>query len=254
MKKLKSAWRSIPRPIRAVGNLICIVILCFAFYYLTGAPVLTMEQAFRRAEKANFVGPSEILYNSAVEANEYNHMIVAETDTGVITYVRDDTQKSVWDDFYYFPKTGEITVVAAPIRATRAVFGIAIEEPIFVIDEYPAAVRAELELYITGSFSYYDDNGEDCTQPLNQRFSAEAWRYPEKGFFQFHLSTAGVKNDNKKKEMDFALDALAFAYSEFWSKARNTTITATVRLYDEDENLIVEQEQVLTPYVKEAAQ
>ena len=105
MKKLKSVWRSIPRPIRAVGNLICIVILCFTFYYLTGAPVLTMEQAFRRAEKVNFVGPSKILFNEAVEAFDFNHMIVAETEMGVITYVRDDSQKSVWDDFYYFPKT-----------------------------------------------------------------------------------------------------------------------------------------------------
>ena len=254
MKKLKKMWCSIPRPIRAVGNMICIVLLCFAFYYLTDAPVLTMEQAFRRTEKANFVGPSKILVNEAVEAFDFNHMIVAETEMGVITYVRDDSQKSVWDDFYYFPKTGAITVVAAPTRGLPLwMIDFNAKVPIFVVDEYPAAVRAELELYITGSFPYYDDNGEDCTQPLNQRFSAEAWRYSEKSCFRFSLDTTGIKNEVQRREKGCALEALSYAFSDYWSKAKNATITATVRLYDKDENLIIEQKQILTPYVKEAS-
>ena len=61
MKKLKLFLNRIPRPARVLLDLILTALLLFFCYLAAGAPPLSEESAFRRAEKANLVGPASVL-------------------------------------------------------------------------------------------------------------------------------------------------------------------------------------------------
>ena len=242
MKKIKNLWLCIPKPCRAALNVICIFVLSVAFYYFLGAPVLSDSQAFRRAERANFVGPSEILYSSSIYGHVYDRTMVAETEAGVITYIRCNRRDNVWDELQYIPKTGKITVVSAPLTFPHHLTDYPPSLPVFIVDEYPEAKRAELDIHITGSYSY-NLNGKDYTQPLNQKFSLAA-RREKKGCFRFTIEATG--SDSQRKEIAFAMDVLSYTYSsDYWTMAEDAVITATIRLYDRDGNLIIQQEQIL---------
>lgn len=111
MRKLKNFWQTIPRQLRAAGNSLLVLLLAVTFYVCIGSPTLTERQAFRRAEKANQVGPSIILLDADTENYDFEHLILAETEQGVITYASSDTWTPV---FCYHEKTGDVTVVTAP--------------------------------------------------------------------------------------------------------------------------------------------
>ena len=167
--------------------------------------------------------------------------MVAETEAGVITYVRSNQRDFGWDELQYIPKTGEITVVSAPLIYPHYAIGYPPSLPVFIVDEYPEAKRAELDIHITGSYSY-NLNGKDYTQPLNQRFSLAA-RREKKGCFRFTIEATG--SDSQREEIACAMDVLTYTFSDYWTMAEDAVITATIRLYDRDGNLIIQQEQIL---------
>ena len=241
MKKLKNLWLRIPKPCRAALNVVCIFALSVAFYYFLGAPTVSDSQAFRRAERANFVGPSEILYSNSIYGHSYDRILVGETETGVITYIRCNRRDNVWDELQYIPKTGKITVVSAPMIFPRYAMDYPPGLPVFIVDEYPEAKRAELDIHITGSYSY-NLNGKDYTQPLNQKFSLAA-RREKKGCFRFTIEVTG--SDSQREEIACAMDVLAYTFTDLGPVAKDAVITATIRLYDRDGNLIIQQEQIL---------
>lgn len=250
MKKLKHLWLSIPRPYRAVFNALLCVILIITFYVCIGAPTLTMEQAFRRAEKANLVGPSKILESSEFLYYDYDRLILAETEDGVITFVDDPSR-----GFNYHEKTGDITVVAAP----KGFFfwGMSnwqVSLPVFVVDDYPEAARAELELHITGALTH-SLNGEKLDEPLDHHYCLTSHREQE-GYFHFSLDLPfqdpydahGNERNARHGADGYALDLLARTFTNFWTRVNpvsNAAITAAVRLYNEQDDLIAEKDLIL---------
>ena len=62
MKQLKRFWLNIPRKMRVFANLLAILLGVFILYILMECPAFTPEQNFRRMEKAELVGPAQILH------------------------------------------------------------------------------------------------------------------------------------------------------------------------------------------------
>ena len=241
MKTLKRLIGNIPRKVRIAVDIVLILLILFLFYLSIGTPALTTEQAFRRAEKMHMVGPSEIL--DTLDWGDYpmfDTLIVAETDEIIVFYrefrmydytpwpklPKKQSRESV---FTYREKTGDITVLGAPV----SISGIEILDyvrsyPVYVFDDYPEAVRAELEITVTGIKK---------SSKKEYRFSAEADRRSE-GFFRFTLDSGDGK----------AVDFIAHVSTgdslvQFLTDEENmASIPVTVRLYDENNALIVEKE------------
>lgn len=241
MKKLRTMVKNIPRKCRITADLFLLILLLFLFYLSIGAPAFTTEQAFRRAEKINMVGPGEIVDTLGwSDYPMFETLIVAETEEGVVFFAEypmgdsDAWPKSLNIEyptplFSYRKKTGDITILGAPV----GMFGIADSGyvdayPIYVFDDYPEALRAELEITITGI-------SQDSTDVY--RLQSEADRTGD-GFFRFILDPGGSK----------AADFISHVSNgDFWFRSltdseRDARIPVTLRLYDEDDTLIVEKE------------
>lgn len=257
MKKLKRAWLRIPRKIRACLNFVVFLLLAVTFYVTIGSPTLTEKQAFRRAERANLVGPSTILYSSDVLYYDYDHIILGETGEGVITYVTDD----VWDPkLSYHEKTGDITVITAPKSPfSWSYSNYMVSLPIFVVDDHPDAARAELDLHITGTHTI-NINGEQVNTPLDHRYALESHREQE-GVFHFCIQLPfldpydeyGNETNAEHGADGAALDVLAetFGVTPNALPYSNASITATVRLYDEQNALVANRDLILRSMTEE---
>lgn len=257
MKKLILLLKNIPRKVRIGVDIGLILLILFLFYLSIGAPAFSTEQAFRRAEKINMAGPGEIVDTLGwSDYPMFETLIVAETENGVEFYGEYRMGNSdAWPKglniqyrtplFTYREKTGDLTVAAAPV----AVFGLSLYDfetklPVYVFDEYADAVRAEMELTVRG---IYDTriNGQDIYREFSQTFSAEAQRQGE-GYFRFLLSGSG-----------WILDYISHVsngdgyHHVLTDSERGASIPVTVRLYDENDVLIMEKELFIqSPAVK----
>jgi len=246
MKKRKVLWGRIPRPCRGLLNLTGIILLAFLFYTSIGGTPLSRTQAFRRMERANFVGPSKVLFNETLENMWYDNILVAESEYGVSTYIHHMQDGELQGNFNYFPKTGSITVVSAPQKGL--LYGTdkyPVQLPVFAIDDHPEAKRAKLDISVSGVFSYNYGNKKEKVN-LDHHFSAESYRQQDGIFhFTFALSSNGEYTHGGR---GFALDALAFTFSK-WGNAmvQGVDIIATIRLYDENNSLITSQTLPLKP-------
>ena len=255
MKQLIHLWQRIPRPCRAILNLTFSLILVVILYVMFGSPAFSRKHEFRRAERANFVGPSTILFSGKVSNYDHDHLIIGETDEGVLSYIPNN---SIYPTVNYFPKTGGITIVSAPKQLPGFDWGmhnLAVSLPVFLIDDHPEAVRAELEIHVEGVVEY-TLNGNEISITLDQHFSAESFREGE-GYFRFTFdrpfnedladdifsSRTHIHHDAD----GYALESLAQAFTEHGTHAKGTISSAVVRLYAADGTLIVETEQVLYP-------
>lgn len=251
MKKLKNLWNKIPRPYRSFFNLALAFVIATLFYVSIGSPAFSRAHQFRRAERANLVGPSTILFNGKVTEFDYSHLIIAKTESGILTFATDDTIPS---NFNYFKKTGDITVISAPkFLMLWGLDNFPVNLPVFVIDDHPEAVRAELELSIVGTLEH-NVNGTERAEVLDQHFYKEATRRDD-GIFCFILDLPYINNlDEHGYFLDinhgadgYALDVLASTFTNMDTLPFDGIITAIVRLYDSEGNLITEQEQLLDP-------
>lgn len=255
LKDLRNLLDKIPRPCRALFNLVLILAVATVFYVSIGSPPFSPAHQFRRAERANLVGPSRILFNEKLTDNDYDHLIVAETKQGIITFAADETLPS---SFNYFKKTGDITVISAPkFLMLWGLDNMPVNLPVFVIDDHSEAVRAELELFISGTLEH-TVNGTDRTEVIDQHFFREATREND-GIFRFTLDLSYIHNldenggflpDIKHGAEGYAMDVLADAFTNMDFLPFDGTITAIVRLYDDNNHIITEQKLQLDPKLK----
>lgn len=269
MKKLKRFWQNIPRPYRAALNIFLSLTLMFLIWYCNGSPLLTVEQEFRRAEKANLVGPSTIVDQLTVDDySEFDHTIVAETEEGVIFYGIHET----WNDtFSYRKKTGDITLAVPP--TTWFNWGGMqwdLDLPIYIFHEYPEADLAELELYISGVYEV-NYNGTKHSEEFERSYVQHAPKQ-EDGFFLFHLQVPSKFDQQSSSYIDifehtgledylsdthgpegYALQLLSeLCNSASLEEHMEDYALATVRLYDANDNLIVERELTIRSVAAEA--
>lgn len=245
IRRLINLPNRIPRPAKVIFCAVCVVLLTILYYIALGVPTLTFEQEFRRAEKANLIGPSKIVDVVGGIYDEFDKMIVGETEHGIcffggekidISRGSNFTREEMMYTFSYREKTGDITVIAAPNRVAHfwGIFGISL--PVYVFDDYPEAVRAELELTITGTETRFVNN-ETVTTSFSEQFFAEADRTAE-GFFRFLLNDQGTPRAHALKLLS------RLSGNEMYNTDENihTVVPGIVRLYDADGKLILERE------------
>lgn len=242
MRKIRNLIFHIPKPLRAFAGIVTICILVYLIYLSFISSFSSFETEFRRMEQLNMVGPSTIV--SRIDRNNYldfSNLIVGETDEGVIFFSRLKLNSSNGGNrysyaYYYKEKTEDLTVLAAPLP-----FGYMMGNklPVYVFDDYPEAVRAELTVKIQGHKNY-TSNGIYVESKFSEEFSASDTRSVD-GHFYFTLEAPIV--DAYRGRQD-ALELFSHISSGLYQTEGTLaphTITATVKLYDENDCLVVEK-------------
>lgn len=243
MKKLRNFWSRIPRPVRGCLDVVAIIILLLLLYISIGFPTITVEQEFRRIEKLNMVGPSQIVSHLKKPYADADDLIVGETEEGVLFFTRKrlsagSSYRHSYE-YYYAKKTGAITVLAAPAWSGFMLTGYSL--PVYVFDDYPEAVRAEISVTVTGSETHNID-GTTIENDFSETFESSALRETE-GHFYFTFRSIDPYTSFYNDSHD-ALTRLACVCNPSvvlsQEQRENTIVTATVWLYDSQDNLIKE--------------
>lgn len=252
MKKLKRFWLNIPRKWRVCVNVLVTVCLIFSLYVLLECPAFTHEQKFRRMEKAELVGPSHILASFEQQATGYDNLILAETADAVILF---QSSSNPWDQgrLTYREKTGSITVATVPFIGWHLYDREVIDLPVFVFHDYPAAVRAELELEFGEGMDFYTEvnwsyNNYSMTTTYEKTWYLESQQTLDGLFiFSIHAEPEGeiIQDGHFEVWHPFtsegqALETFSHMMEEGDSYIR-ASIPATVRLYGENDTLITEE-------------
>lgn len=248
---MKITWRD-PRlrPLRA-GIDIVLILICLAVLYITiGCPTLSMHQEFRRAEKANLVGPSKIVDTLTTDCCGYDKMIVGETEEGICFFgkfivLTGNTifDKDVCYNFMYLKKSGEMTVAATPNLWSEYFPDSSRSLPVYLFTDYRNAERAEIEIRIDGicepNYAYEDWPGYTPFDGVMQETFLGSATRDENGFFRFLFTT-------QDQAQIYALKVLSDTSHQVFSFHYQATVYATVQLYDSQGILIAEQTMELT--------
>lgn len=253
MKAIKRFWINIPRQIRACFNIMVILFLMLIIYVSLGSPVFTLEQRFRRAEKAHLVGPGEIVDQTKWGLySQFTDLLVAETEYGVIFYGYWDQRYPLenYEVFSYREKMGKLTFLAPPSLGFSWAFdSFDRTVPLYLFDEYPEAVRAEASVHSQGIHQV-----NDTKTPFDVRFEISADRFAD-GVFRFLLE---LKSGDPLRQAAAQLLTEISTTAESWPYANTSGFykqphaDVTVRLYDENDNLIVEEDLTLRTVSGEA--
>ena len=235
MRKLP--WKKLSRPVKVLILLVGFLATSLLLYIFVGTPPLSDEHRYRRAEKANLVGPAEILDILELEPvnmhNSCDRMIIADTGDAVIMYLW-HTQEDYLEYLVYREKMGDITVYAAPCARGIDTWELAdeIKLPVLLFDNFPQAVRAELDLTL------WADRDDDFT--FSKDYALEA-RREKPGYFCFYIYASDFTRSDDDE------GAVLASFSKFTSGETSnsispmTEIPATVRLFDADGRLIHEE-------------
>lgn len=247
MKAIRRFWTNIPRQVRTGFNILIILYLLLTFYVSIGSPVFTLEQRFRRAEKAHLVGPGEIVDQTQWGLySQFTDMLVAETEHGVMFYGYWDQDYPLddYEVFSYREKTGKLTFLAPPSLGFSWAFDrFDRTVPLYLFDDYPEAVRAEASVHAKGTCQV--DN--DTYDQFDMRFAVSADRFAD-GVFRFLLELKGgdpLKLAAAQMLTEISTTMESWPYANTVAFQREPRADVTIRLYDADDNLIVEEKLVL---------
>ena len=226
MKKLLKLWQRIPVKIRACANLAGIILCVLVIYILIGSPPFSARHAFRRAEKADLVGPSRILAQIQPEGTPYDQLILSDAGDGVIlfTYKRRDSAAT---SLLYAERTGDLTIAAAPDNTYYPSHQQA-SIPIVLFEKYPQAVRAELDLALSAVYK---------GTYLQNTYHLTADREYD-GCFIFTLQSESPSVLGAEGQLFLTLQQVT---GNSTADTRDLVSPATVRLYDSSGSLILEQ-------------
>lgn len=145
-QKVAAAVDRIPRKLQVLVNLLLTALLLIVLYIVIGCPTFGTEHGYRRIEKANLVGPAEILgYETIYTSDRQMQIALARTTDGVILSPTSVKPYYNWMDFLYFPLNDDITVTLAP-QQLHWEYGGEHTLTMFVFDAHPDAVRAEMDI------------------------------------------------------------------------------------------------------------
>lgn len=230
--------KKLPRWAKILRNTLLILILGCALWIITEQSILFPRLSLRWEEYLHQIGPCTVIdHLDAEEYDEFDHLLVGETEYGIIFY-------SVWLDchtsFSYREKTEDLTVLAAPTYGDT--WSLKTEDerlPIYLFDEFPLAVRAEMEITVSSNPENVYYGGED----FSRTYSLKADREFD-GFFRFWLD---VPSSGGELGIDgCAAQLLSHICHEnnSWEYAVDTA-AITVRLYNAKGALIEERELTL---------
>lgn len=152
MKKMSRSRKLIVFLLILAISLICIL-------SMSEWPSPTLEIAIARMEKRQLIGPSEMIATMDFEHSPWDHLVLGQTEQGIITYeYRDDLG---WDkgDLNYYPKGKEATLFCTEYWYRT---GEQTWLPIFLFPDHQRTAEAKLTLSITveGESKIYQLDGE----------------------------------------------------------------------------------------------
>ena len=228
-------WNRIPRPLRILILFACIAIAAFFTYLFCGSPAFTDEQRYRLAERANLVGPAQILDIQDISLPKsygYNRIAIADDGDGIILYVW-NTELKRYDTLLYRKKVGDVTVY--PAQISRFKYDLRgskeIVLPVYAFDNFPEAVRAELDLTLN-----FNLNRKDYTFEYSLQSERE-----KAGFFSFYIHA-----NNPSEAEAMALDAFSFLTGSRYFDPDSKAV-ADIRLYDSNDTLLCEETLTILP-------
>lgn len=233
MKKCYLRWKAwaetVSRKKRVAGYLLVILLSCFGIYIFIGAPSFGWEHKYRRIEKSFMVGPGEILGYERVTGALYREVVLAETEEKLIICTLSMYDAGM-DILQLLPKTGKISVVGVPQDPAHT---IALDDShitVLVAEEYPEAVRIEMDLRLFWRQFPEDDPEYPVCHASAQRETP--------GYFR--LDIPFPKSEESKHRQILKL------YCNWICGFAGTIVPedaylATVRLYDDAGSMIVEK-------------
>lgn len=235
MKKLIRRWKRIPRKLRFFLDVFLALILLFGFLLTREIPAVWDDTRFRRAEKANLAGPSEILDLFHVPEEwapvGYARLLLADAGEEVL-FCPFYTNYNGYGALYRREKTDGILLTTPPSFLLGS-WDLSVV-PLFLFADDPAAVRAEVQLRLS----------EDVVLELSQVRGADAPdeerdQHTRQRFFWFDIPMP--ENSWSKKR------ALLWDLWETNSSTANSAaeFPATIRLYDAGGMLLETREYVV---------
>lgn len=226
-EKVCALWRRFqesrlyPRKLRVLVNSILIAAILLGVYVMLEGPRFSVKGDFRALERANLVGPGEILGIEEGDFPQYDHLLIAEDPNGVILYAYDSR---VWyrnDQLSYREKTGDIMVFTGPAYAGSMNRHWDFVVPVVVVGVPEEITRAEVEIVTGGENNYL----VKCTR-TNQ------------GYLYGTISYRG--RETGQWEVEF-LQQLADLSNSQSGSMDMTAIPMAIRMYDEDDDLVEEK-------------
>ena len=239
MKKLRRAWKQSSKKLRFALYVLIIATLITAIYIFISAPAFTSQILYRRYEKANLIGPAEILGIYERDFSKYDRLLLADAGESVVIFA-ENTQYPDTPELIYRNKTGSVTVLAAPDPSPMNPEASEKRMTIFAFDSCPDAVSARLELTLSAEY-----NGV----PFEKTYLLEADRQIP-GVFCFDLH---VLNRFYLGTEAYALQVLTLISGYCGSNYYGIEIPATVCFYDAQGNLLSRESTVISSPATQAA-
>lgn len=208
------------RKLKTILCLILIPVLAAGIYFLKVPGPLSLERAFRRAEKAAMVGPGQIIATIA-DGEKRPYLIAARSQHGVMLYRSNNL---------IYRKTGEAPVIMADTLDRISPSAM----PVFLFHNCEGAVTAKLEFTVQ-----YE--GFEKTYHLESEAAYD-------GLFQFSITVSGPVLDNPERQ---ALDDF-YDRCCGYGRSPSMEVPATIRFYDSADNLLQTQETAIRSFAGEA--
>ncbi len=254
MRKALRLLHNIPKPLRILFDFLLAALLLFAWFVARGGPRFGEEERFRRAEKANLVGPSIILDKLYVQGDwiptGYTRLLIGDAGDEILFYTlingngsssmdRVLTRREKTEGLLLTTVPQMYTILSALSPLPSSWFGEDVPVwviPLFLFVDEPAAVRAEVRLQLTEDWEVTLSQYRGTGAPEEER----GWSVREK-YFLFSLPIPSETWDSPEKPE--ALNALLWINDP--TTVRGGEFPAEIRLYDAEGKLLETRDYVI---------
>ncbi len=253
MKGIRRLLHRIPKPLRILADLLLAAVLFFAWFVARGGPRFGEETRFRRAERANLVGPSTLLDKMYVQGDwiptYYNRLLIGDAGDEILYYTMITGKGSSHMDGALIRRDKSDGILLTPLPGGFITppedAGEDFSIPLFLFVDDPAAVRAEVRLQLAEdwevSLNQYPGGGAPPEQ--------QGWAVRERYFLLLLPVPSKTWGSPEKAE---ALRRLLWINDP--STVRGWEFPAVILLYDGEDRLIETREYVIRSRVAEGAE
>lgn len=234
---MRRLWNEIPRKLRFCLDALLALALLFAAYVALGCPPRGEIVLFRRAEKADLVGPSEIIERMDVRSDWFytpgTRLLIGDDGEEILLWF----YRAGNGTFIRCAKTEGLLLLPMPHRPvidTRPPEKDLVE-PLFLFADDPAAVKAAVHIQMS------ETEELTLTQVRGALAQTEAGdEYSRERFFLFRIP---VERKSWSLNRGALLRDMLYCYE--YSPFRTVGYPATIYLYDAEGRLLETREWTL---------
>jgi hypothetical protein len=236
---MRRFWRKIPRQLRFALDALLVLALLTAVYVAMGCPILGETALFRRAEKANLMGPSKIIDRLDVPKDwptvSWDRLLIGDDGEEIVLWFHQHGAGS--GTLKRLNKTDGILLLPLPEcgAPTAADLQKDCVVPLFLFVDDPAAVKATMQLRLseTDEITLTQVRGGTVDTRAGDPGSRER-------YFLFHMPVTREEWTLKRGEL---IHKLLDSYTN--ARYRPVGYQATILLYDAEDRLIETREWTL---------